>query len=162
MSARRVILDALVLIALALAAYWWCLWGPLVPRAHASGADLALVERVNSGIGAPAWAVRACVRSLGSEHPGAGACGPCLVGRGHRRPGYVGRLQYAAAWNRSGRSNCSGPGLVGHESCSTCGHIAGDWRRCAECSVHRFLAGAKTYGRRWIRRHWGQTAGRLR
>lgn len=140
-------------------------------------------SRANAQVHAPSWAVRACLHSFGGEHVSAASCGTCVhdpahghrlhvkhrrvrVHRGRRHVwvtrhvyvgGYVGRLQFGKSYNAHGSSTCSGS-----HTCSTCGHVEGDWRNCPECSAYRYLLGAKKKGRAWVRGQWGQTCGSLR
>jgi hypothetical protein len=100
---------------------------------------------IGSAHATSAWILRAADRIPRKEHVHADHCGACLSGRGHRRPGYVGPYQFSRAWNKRGLK---------------CAHGL-DWRACYPCARARFIRGAEKGGKRWVRRHWGQTCGRL-
>lgn len=104
------------------------------------------VRQIQASYGAPEWAAVACMRSLDREHYACGGCAKCQRNAARHR-GHVGPLQFNSNWNRN---------HVG------CGHGYADWRYCLDCSVSRFMRVATQVGKRGIRRHWGQTCGRLR
>jgi hypothetical protein len=96
-----------------------------------------------SGHRIPKWLVGACERSLSGEHYDCRGCKKCRS-RIRLGVGYVGPLQFSNDWKHY-----------------PCNHGYPDWRLCKKHSVRRFLHGGAHYGKRFIRRHWRQTCGKL-
>jgi hypothetical protein len=113
---------------------------------------------IGSAHATSAWILRAADRIPLREHRHADHCGACLRGNGHRfnarrkTGGYKGPYQFGYAWVAED---------IKHHRSIACVHGLNDWRACYPCARARFIRGAEKGGKRWVRRHWGQTCGRL-